>query len=195
MIKLVKLLCIFVMLLGFTNSAIAKNNSIEKSMISWILNESKHNVNETMARTIVRNIMIQSKRTKLDPFLLLSLIKNESGFRKNVRSSQGALGLMQVIPKWHKDKISGRSITAIDVNIEVGSTILRDCIDSRKNIDLALRCYSGGARNYTRKLNKTYNEIRTHAILFKFKNELPIVVTGNFNKPNLPDTFKVAQLK
>lgn len=76
--------------------------------------------------------------------LLTAVISKESNFKYRAQSPSGAIGLTQVVPKWHYDKISGRDILNIDTNVEVGATILKDCLNKTKGNEVqALRCYCG----------------------------------------------------
>lgn len=76
--------------------------------------------------------------------LLTAVISKESSFKALARSPSGAMGLTQVVPRWHQDKIKGRNILDIENNVEVGATILKNCLDkARGNEQQALRCYCG----------------------------------------------------
>src|SRR5690606_32980625 len=46
-----------------------------------------------------------AREAELDPLLLVAMIAVESSFNPKAKSHAGALGLMQVIPRWHMDKI------------------------------------------------------------------------------------------
>lgn len=46
-----------------------------------------------------------SKEYDVDPFLIAGLMKVESRFDRYAVSDAGALGLTQVMPRWHRDKI------------------------------------------------------------------------------------------
>lgn len=156
----------------------------KKSLIDWVVNASGHNVEYTTAVKIVSNVIGQAMQQKVDPVLLLSLIKNESGFKTSAASNYGARGLMQVVPRWHREKIAGRSINNIATNIEVGTMVLSDCIDKYSSaIKRALQCYSGNASNYTSKIRETYFEIKKYDTLYRFRNELPHTVNSSFHKP------------
>jgi len=88
----------------------------------------------------------------LEPELLLAVMQKESSLRPRVRSHYGALGLMQVVPRFHGEKLKkGESLFTPEVNIRVGSQILSEYW-WRNNGDWAatLKKYSGNARNYAK---------------------------------------------
>lgn len=87
---------------------------------------------------------------KLDPLLVLAVIAVESSYNPMAESTAGAQGLMQVMPRIHRDKfadleIQGGKASALDPvsNIMVGTTILRDCINQRGSVAKGLACYEG----------------------------------------------------
>jgi membrane-bound lytic murein transglycosylase MltF len=57
------------------------------------------------SRDILKHIFVEAKRNKVDPFLMISLIIVESGFNENSVSKKGAVGLMQIMPKWHNVEV------------------------------------------------------------------------------------------
>ena len=127
----------------------------------------------------------EGKKQNIDPFLIISLMNTESKFRFWAKSGEGARGLMQVIPRWHRDKIKGRDIHHIETNIEVGTKVLANCLKSRKgDIKKALNCYSGGARNYAAKLKAGYIQARSADVIYRFKHHLPLIVVAKFEEPN-----------
>ena len=86
----------------------------------------------------------QATSVKISKSLLTAVISKESSFKTKVVSPSKAVGLTQVVPKWHQDKIRGRNLFDINTNVEVGATILRDCLVKSKGNEVnALRCYSG----------------------------------------------------
>ena len=44
---------------------------------------------------------------------------------------------------YHKDKIKGRNIFHTNVNIEIGATILSNCMIKNNSLNKALGCYNG----------------------------------------------------
>lgn len=96
------------------------------------------------ARQITESVLHNADEYGVDPMLVFGMIQQESRFHPNIGSSAGALGLMQVVPAWSQKLIAGRDIKDIDVNINVGTRILRACMEQQKFVlDNALACYSG----------------------------------------------------
>jgi soluble lytic murein transglycosylase-like protein len=92
----------------------------------------------------------------IDPTLVLAVAAVESKFKPGaVNPATGATGLMQVVPKWHQDKVMGvggeSSLLLIAPNIDVGAAILAEYVDADAgNITSALGRYLGtaGANRY-----------------------------------------------
>jgi soluble lytic murein transglycosylase-like protein len=92
----------------------------------------------------------------IDPTLVLAVAAVESKFKPQaVNASTGAKGLMQVVPKWHQDKVRGvggePSLLLIAPNINVGAAILAEYVVAGEgNITDALGHYLGtaGADHY-----------------------------------------------
>lgn len=120
-----------------------------QSLRSYIARKYKvaYNATETLVDTAFR----VGHEKKLDPLLVLAVIAVESSYNPMAESSMGAQGLMQVMPRIHKDKFAslvdqgkGKANPLDPVsNIIVGSTILRDCINQRGSVAAGLACYEG----------------------------------------------------
>lgn len=120
-----------------------------QSLRSYIARKYKvaYNATETLVDTAFR----VAHEKKLDPLLVLAVIAVESSYNPMAESSMGAQGLMQVMPRIHKDKFAsladqgkGKANPLDPVsNIIVGSTILRDCINQRGSVAAGLACYEG----------------------------------------------------
>ena len=103
-----------------------------------------------------------SRREGLDPELLLAIMQKESGFRPTVQSRYGAQGLMQVVRRWHRDKLQpSESLFDPEVNVRVGADVLEEYLaQAGGDMDRALKKYSGNARGY---VNSVMKEFRTLA--------------------------------
>lgn len=100
-------------------------------------------ISEEDMETLLTAVVVESEKNNLKPMVVLSVIATESSFRKDVVNSSNATGLMQIIPRWHQDKIKGRDLTDIEVNVEVGTAFLAECMNKRKTYKGGLACYNG----------------------------------------------------
>lgn len=91
-----------------------------------------------------------SRRVGLEPGLLIAIMQKESVFRPKVQSSYGAQGLMQVVRRWHREKLhASESLFDPAVNIRVGTDILEEYLElAEGDLSKALAKYSGNARGY-----------------------------------------------
>jgi soluble lytic murein transglycosylase-like protein len=114
------------------------------------LTERLHN--QLLRRNLLQTIHYEAKRAGLDPYLVLSVIRGESNFRKYAISSAGARGYMQVMPFWAN--IVGEhssDLFNVRINLRLGCAILRSYLDQEDgNISRALARYNGsvGKRTY-----------------------------------------------
>jgi soluble lytic murein transglycosylase-like protein len=83
----------------------------------------------------------------VDPLLILAVMAIESRYNPVAESVMGAKGLMQVIPKFHLDKLMdhGGETALLDpeVNISVGAQILREYSRRFGDVETALQMYAG----------------------------------------------------
>ena len=127
--------------------------SEQEIMTRWVMENSKNDMTLEKATKIVKNAYTYAINHNIKPSLIIAMIRQESTFNPQARSPAGAKGLMQVIPYWHRDKLRGRNPYAVQVSIEVGSQVIKDCLTKHKqNQRKALSCYSGGARDYAKKI-------------------------------------------
>lgn len=85
--------------------------------------------------------------TGLDPLLVLAVISIESRFNPIAESVMGAKGLMQIIPKYHLDKLldhgGEEALLDPEVNIHVGAQILHEYYRRLGDQEAALQRYAG----------------------------------------------------
>ncbi len=103
-----------------------------------------------------------SRREFVDPELLIAIIQKESEFHPKAKSRYGAQGLMQVVRRWHHDKLHpSESLYDPVVNIRVGAEVLEEYLaQAGGDMNRALRKYSGNARGY---VNTVLKETRALA--------------------------------
>lgn len=99
--------------------------------------------NQNFPISLARYSLQQADKYKLDPRLVIGVIAAESSFIPSSKSWVGAVGYMQVWPRWHQDRIKGRDINNPYVNIEVGVNYLNWCLEQRRDVYEALSCYNG----------------------------------------------------
>jgi len=86
----------------------------------------------------------------LDPLLIIAVIGVESGFNPFSQSVVGAQGLMQVMPRFHADKLpeDAGELPFFDpvTNVQVGARVLRESIARNGGLERGLQQF-GGAIN------------------------------------------------
>lgn len=137
-----------------------------QKMTRYLVNH--YNVTEREARILVRSADLNARKYKIDPELLMAIIFVESTYKTTAESHQGAIGLMQVVPKWHLDKIKQYGdvdvLYDIRANIAIGTEILMEYLEKEGNIRQALHRYNGSKDDktlkYSNRVLKKYDELR-----------------------------------
>jgi hypothetical protein len=84
---------------------------------------------------------------KLDPLLILAVVAVESRYNPVAESNMGAKGLMQIIAKFHQEKLLDHggepALLVPEVNIQVGAQILREYLRRFGELETALQMYGG----------------------------------------------------
>lgn len=118
-------------------------------------------------RRVVRTVERAAERHGLPAELLLAIVETESSFNPNARSRYGALGLMQVVPRFHPKVVKSvggvHRLDEPEANIEAGATILAAYVQSSGSLPKALVRYSGGARAYAGRIVKRQRAYETIA--------------------------------
>jgi len=83
----------------------------------------------------------------LDPLLLIAVISVESRFNPFSQSPMGAQGLMQIIPRYHQDKVPNVAVEMpfLDpvTNVTIGAHILQESIRRQGGLVEGLQYYAG----------------------------------------------------
>jgi soluble lytic murein transglycosylase len=131
-----------------------------------------------------QTIRTEAARNQLDPALVAAVINTESGFVPDSRSSEGAVGLMQLLPATARfvaeqpgrPSPSPDALGDPDANIAYGSRYLRYLIDRYGTVDLALAAYNGGESNVSRWLERARASGRT----MRIPDDIPFPETRGF---------------
>lgn len=90
-------------------------------------------------------------RDDVDPMLLASLVRQESGFQPDAVSSAGAIGMTQLMPftarTWSRKLrlwYSRRRLVEPEYNLRVGGAYLRALIQQFGNVEAAVAAYNAG---------------------------------------------------
>ena len=107
----------------------------------------RYRVSQEVAFNLVSVAHQAGEELKVDPLLIIAVIAVESGFNPIAESVAGAKGLMQIIPRYHGDKLEefGGAQAVFDpaTNIQVGSQILREYIRRTGSVGIGLQMYAG----------------------------------------------------
>ena len=136
-----------------------------------------------------------AKEYDLDPFFIASVIKVESSFKKDARSSMDRRGLMQITKetgdwislKLGEDNFSYERLYEPELNIRYGSFYLRYLLDKYEYWHIAVAAYNAGMTNVDQWLkNEILNEDLESA------NNIPFTETREyvFKIKDAYDNFK-----
>jgi soluble lytic murein transglycosylase-like protein len=106
----------------------------------------RYRVSSDATRNVVTTAYREGSRIGVDPLLIIAVIAVESRFNPIAESEMGAQGLMQVIPRFHKEHLEGESAEAVldpHANIRLGARILKDYIRSGGTEVAGLQRYNG----------------------------------------------------
>jgi soluble lytic murein transglycosylase-like protein len=113
----------------------------------------RYRVAQGAALQVVAAAIREGQRHGLDPTLILAVIAVESRFNPIAQSEQGAIGLMQVVPRFHMDKIAAFGVPSMllpEANIAIGTHILKDAIRRGGSDAAGLQLYNGSWDDETR---------------------------------------------
>lgn len=106
----------------------------------------RYRVATSAIEALVLEAQTAGERADIDPLLLVAVMAIESGFNPIAESPMGAQGLMQVIPRYHQDKLDavpGSNLLDPAVNIHVGALVLKEYILRTGSLEAGLQKYAG----------------------------------------------------
>ena len=155
------------------SSYIEQKNKLKKMQTLAEHIANNYAVELTDAEQIVLTSYTESQKHAVEPLLLLSIIGVESTYKRTAKSNAGAIGLSQIVPVYHKEKIKALKEDNLDLwsikgNIRVGAQVLREYINlANGNIQSALQMYNGSSKDmsksYSRKVFSKMNSLTTVA--------------------------------
>jgi soluble lytic murein transglycosylase-like protein len=107
----------------------------------------RYRVAETASTAFVSTAYRVGHEFAVDPLLILAVMAIESRYNPVAESSMGAKGLMQIIPRFHQEKLleygGEHALLDPEVNIQVGTEILREYMRRFGETEAALQKYAG----------------------------------------------------
>jgi soluble lytic murein transglycosylase-like protein len=121
------------------------SSDLHQHLVLWIKSNAKSPMSDKFANLIVKETFDNAATQKVDPFVMLALMKVESNFDYTAKSNAGAIGFTQVIPKWHMDKMDNAAhVYDPKANIRIGTQVLAEYISLYKgDLQKALLQYNG----------------------------------------------------
>lgn len=102
--------------------------------------------------------VVSAREAEVDPLLIVAMMAVESSFNPLAESHAGALGLMQVIPRWHMDKIGEengpQALFDPRFNVQVGTLVLMEGMQRFGSLEAALQYYNGARNDPERRYTK-----------------------------------------
>lgn len=138
------------------------------------------NVDPLIKEQIVNSLISECSKVNLPPLLVLCIIKQESNFNPLVKNGIDATGLMQIIPKYHQDKIEAHGwkpheIFFIKNNILLGTEILKQYfIEEDNNMVKGLQKYVGAIvkSNASKYIENIINDYVSLEVMFFMDNRV-----------------------
>ena len=132
-----------------------------------------------VSEDIVKETIIkQSLEMNVDPALALSIAKKESGFRHELRSKHGAVGVFQLLPSTARRM--GYNPYYLSENVKAGLTYYKMMYKMFGSTELALAAYNAGPGNVRRAGGK----IPPYAETKRFVN---VIMQDYHNQKKNPD--------
>jgi soluble lytic murein transglycosylase-like protein len=107
----------------------------------------RYRVSQAVTLDLVTIAHAAGHQVGIDPLLIISVMAVESRFNPIAESVMGAKGLMQIIPRYHTDKLQefggAKAVFDPETNIFVGSQIIKEYVVRTGSIDSALQLYVG----------------------------------------------------
>lgn len=137
----------------------------------------RYRVAEEAAAGYVATAYLAGAQHSVDPLLILAVMAIESRYNPVAESGMGAKGLMQVIPRYHQEKLldhgGEQALLEPEVNILVGAQILREYQRRFGDTETALQMYAGAFDEPTSQYaSKVFAEkARLDALRFKARKQ------------------------
>lgn len=107
----------------------------------------RYRVSQEALEPVFLVVQKTAKELALDPLLIVAVIAVESRFNPLSQSESGAQGLMQLIPRYHREKLPAGAgkLPFFDpaINVRLGSMVLKDFIRRGGGVVAGLQLFAG----------------------------------------------------
>lgn len=107
----------------------------------------RYRVSAEALQPVFEAAQLAAPKRQLDPLLIIAVISVESRFNPYSQSPMGAQGLMQIIPRYHQDKVPDTAPQKpfLDpvTNVNIGAQILQEAIRRQGGLIDGLQYYGG----------------------------------------------------
>lgn len=115
----------------------------------------RYRVSTDALQPIFATAQTAGREHRIDPLLIVAVIGVESGFNPFSQSVVGAQGLMQVVPRFHLDKLPeeaerGAFLDPV-TNVQVGVRVLKESIRRYGSVEDGLQQFGGAANDPERR--------------------------------------------
>lgn len=107
----------------------------------------RYRVSGDVLEPIFATAEASARALHIDPLLVVAVIAIESRFNPFSESVVGAQGLMQVMPRWHRDKLPEDADSFFDpvLNVQIGTSILKESIVRNGGLIPGLQQFAGAS--------------------------------------------------
>lgn len=148
---------------------------------------------EAVSQATIKELIVKhSMEMGIDPALALSIAQKESNFSQNIKSSYGAIGVFQLMPRTAKKL--GFNPYSLNENIKCGLTYYKQMYKMFGSTELALAAYNAGPGNvkkyngippfketktFVSTIMKNYNSMKTNPdpIIAQYNNSIKDINT------------------
>ena len=115
----------------------------------------RYRVSTEALQPIFATAQVVGRELRLDPLLIIAVIGVESGFNPFSQSVVGAKGLMQVMPRFHMDKLPEEADQSAFLdpvtNVQVGAKVLKESIRRNGGVEGGLQQFAGASNDPDRR--------------------------------------------
>lgn len=122
-----------------------------RSVLDYV--SRRYRVSTEALQPIFATAQASGHELHLDPLLIIAVIGIESGFNPFSQSVVGAQGLMQVVPRFHQDKLPEEDASFLDpvTNVQIGARVLKESIRRTGGLEDGLQQFGGAASDAGRR--------------------------------------------